>query len=740
MNSSATISDETTPIPLSNLENTVFGVTDSGQLNGTLNLAFTNTSATFNITFSVCSVRPTFVRDTSFERRHPQRPAANLYKRLAEVLCKEDSEETHFHEVKCQQETLKVNDTEIFFSANSPVKGKLLVARTMYFAMAYFCKSDMNTSNSSLEIEGELSYLNLETSYPELGFEEALFPILAQVVLYSLAATFFVLLLSLVLTIPLRLPIRQISLAVLFACFMKGFMALLTFLYFSNIARTGFRARWYVYARIGLTGIADVLFVAVVVAISSGYRIFPNVWFIDGKSPVMFVYVAITLQILITIAVKIVFPFKYLSAFPASASSFKSKPIYVSAILTAFLTFSCRYTSQLRLGLAHHHDMPTRPFSVFSALLTYCLAAGAVAGTVLISSHRNHQFLGRYAHLIERAHIHVKTTPILRMRRFYAVNTILVPVVYFFKIISVGLWDYYLRLPDHMWGSLEITDTILLMWCAFAVLPRKKSAIYVDLSNVSNARLQEADAWRASQEAETDSDVVQSSHVQQVRNQATTTNPDGPDSDDDNAAEERGANMARERGSEPRPPWISWSSGMSLPRPNSSTWGNLVEVTRILRRERRFVPVLPTSIVIGTASDSPDTVHLNIGVPTTGPDSIPRSLDEKGNEIPRNRANTVDRPIVTRMRTSTREADTGSTARDAGQVGAPTRVSRFAWLQNLFRRRERSAEAGQGLAERNSSNRARTSSADAMQNANQGDERSTASSVASCDGIIVVSN
>lgn len=274
------------------------------------------------------------------------------------------------------------------------------------------------------------------------------------------------------------------------------------------------------------------------------------------------------------------------------------------------------------------------------------------------------------------------------------------------------------------------------MWCAFSVLPHKKSAIYVDLSNVSNARLQQADAWRARHEAESDFDVVQSPPMPRARNQATTSSPDGPDNIT-NAGEEERASARRGEASEPQPPWIAWTPGMSLPRPGSSTWGNLAEVTRLLRRERCLVPVLPPSIILGTASDSPDTVRLNIGVPVTGPDLIPRSLDEKGNEIA---SYTADGPMVTRMTPRRHGVRAEHTTQDTGQATALTRVLRFLRLHHLLRGRERSAEAGQGLVEEIPNNRTGTSSANAAQNANYGDARSTSSSMGSCDGIIVVSN
>lgn len=216
--------------------------------------------------------------------------------------------------------------------------------------------------------------------------------------------------------------------------------------------------------------------------------------------------------------------------------------------------------------------------------------------------------------------------------------------MYVFKIVSVGLWDYGIKRPDALWGSLEIADAILLLWYTFALFPRKSSALYVDLSNISNERLHQAEAWRASQaEHQTaESNLQTGTHL--VRESENTERDGstraGSTSDPDNvdhvqAAVEEGRIEASspEPPANPQPPWVEWQSGMSLPRPDSSTWGVYSQVTRLLRRERRLVPVLPSSIVLGSPSDSPDTLKLNVGTPTTGPRSVPRAFDEKGAEI-----------------------------------------------------------------------------------------------------------
>lgn len=283
---------------------------------------------------------------------------------------------------------------------------------------------------------------------------------------------------------------------------------------------------------------------------------------------------------------------------------------------------------------------------MLTGVLTYTAAAGAIALVTTLASYRNLCFLRRYALLIERSHIYSKTTPVYRMQRFYFLNVIIVSSVYLCKIISLGVFDYNMNAPDLTWAGMELTDAILLSWYTIAVLPRKKSAIYVDMSNVSNERLQEADTWRATQSERADGDTLPSSQARPALRYNVWDSDSGASNSSENGQNRGDANEldSMEAGRqqaiatapvEPHPPWISWSSGMSLPRPNASTWGGYTPVARMMRRERRLVPVLPPSIVLGTTADESDTLKLTIGMPVAGPNCVPSAFDEKGMEIAR---------------------------------------------------------------------------------------------------------
>lgn len=280
-----------------------------------------------------------------------------------------------------------------------------------------------------------------------------------------------------------------------------------------------------------------------------------------------------------------------------------------------------------------------------TGVLTYTIAAGSIALVTNLVSYRNVCFLRRYAELIEQSHILAKTTPVYRMQRFYLVNVLIVSIAYLIKIINLGVTDYNMRRPDLTWAGLELTDAILLVWHAIAVLPRKKSALYVDMSNVSNARLQEAEAWRTTQ-----AERANPSSLPPRNGPPPTlgvTNESGSQSNrpasEEHSVAESGELSEMEDGrrqaimtpsAEPHPPWIAWTSGMVLPRPNAHTWGGYEPVARIIQRERKLVPVLPPPIIVGTPTADGETLRLTIGMPTVGPSSVPRVFDDTGIEIP----------------------------------------------------------------------------------------------------------
>lgn len=343
------------------------------------------------------------------------------------------------------------------------------------------------------------------------------------------------------------------------------------------------------------------------------------------------------------------------------------------------------------------------------------------------------------------------------MQRFYFVNVILLSVLYLVKIVSLAVFDYNWNRPDLTWAGLEITDAILLSWYTISVLPRKKSAIYVDMSRVSDERLHQAESWRAHQEDRAEGGTLRSSRAgprlpdHGSDSESETSNaPEGTQGGDDGndlSAMEAGtqqAIVAPTANVEPQPPWVNWTSGMSLPRPNPSTWGGYTPVTRIIRRERRLVPVLPPSIVLGVVGDQPGALKLSLGKPLLGPNCIPKVFDEKGVEIESSRRSMRSNSARMRSSSSCELGEGGESIsrgdEEGGSENSGTRVRLDLALRRLrfraansgaARSNERSVEDS-GITESSERNMSILSHHDGLQIA-----RSVASSGASCDGVVL---
>lgn len=237
-----------------------------------------------------------------------------------------------------------------------------------------------------------------------------------------------------------------------------------------------------------------------------------------------------------------------------------------------------------------------------------------------------------------------------------------------------------------MWSCLEISDALLLVWYGLSAFPWARSALYVDMSNVNDLRLHEANAWRAGratpqtsaemhpsgQDSETfssgndGSGLSSSSSFRPHSGRELLPNLNSPGAastapwqlasqpdelngdlgsvrvnvypQDQDVAGERGDRQTVDSTADPRPPWVAWESGMALPRPTYSTWGTRVQRPSTVRRGRKFVSVVPSAIVLGTPTIEGSAFSLTIGMPILGPNSIPRTFNEKGTEVVNARA------------------------------------------------------------------------------------------------------
>lgn len=615
-NESKNITQKSNFLKLSSLTNQVFGLSSTGIIEAhiLLNLKAANDTS-LSAKISVCQVSDEFVRDPSYQRRQSKIGMESLTKELADRSCCDNSDEDHITKRCCNSSSLDISassPTKFYFS----VEEDDLESNNMYILVAAICYSSDDAQMLNISKKGNVSLTNPNTRYPELGYEEALFPVLSAIVTALMFFMLLVLLGGLILSYYIRVKIGFPLLITMGATFMKAIGGLITFWYFYGVTKKGLRSTWYLYSRLLLASSSDILFIVVLMSLSSGYGVIPSSWLMDGRSPIFLVYIGVTLQMLIIIAVKLLFPFQYLG------------------------------------------------------LLTYSVAGLVILFVATSSSYRHFRFLLRYGVLIEDAHIHLKSTPIRGLANFFIINIFLIALGYVVNIISVGIYDYVLNRPDLMWGALEIVDALLLTWYGFVVFPRKKSAFYVDMSNVSNRRLQQANVWRESQatphisaDGQTSAEPVEGAptppnrllgiiaargaiwrqrgsstiglqhsarHLGSSRNRDAPTNGTaGEEFMDLEAGNRTSARLV----SEPQPSWISWSSGDSLPRPTIATWGGPAPVSRLLRLDEKYVPVLPSTIVVGSPCGESDSLKLVIGMPTAGPRAIPRKFDERGNEI-----------------------------------------------------------------------------------------------------------
>lgn len=287
---------------LADLTSSIFGLGRTGEFRANISVNFSSEEARAQI--ALCDVTAIFVRDTSFQRRQRRINSPGIESLLKHHCTKNNINNNIFFVEKPLKSDV---ETYVF----SHLDG--LTPDRLYFVFGVVSLQRVHRKNLpvTISLTGKAVFQNLNTRYPQLGFEEALFPVFAATVMALLFTACALLIAVIPLTWLLKLHVSPALLAVLAACFLKALSAAMAFLYFYQVAQTGKRRAWHLYSRLILASPADVVFVSTVVSLSSGLLTMPSTWFVDGKSPVMLVYIAITLQVIIVIAVKIMFPYQY---------------------------------------------------------------------------------------------------------------------------------------------------------------------------------------------------------------------------------------------------------------------------------------------------------------------------------------------------------------------------------------------------------------------------------------------
>lgn len=312
-----------------NLQDTVFGISLTGRLEATFNYppefkdTINSDDDCIKIAIGLCTSSSDFVRSPGFERRHPPNGKQELYNTFAATICTQQS--GLVDSGPCQWQDLRYAKNQYIFSAPDDVPG-----HEIYTVVGIVCQECASNSSSakkvSITVHGEFHYTNPNSLFPELGYEERHFPILAAIGTAILGTMFLLSMTGLACARCINLSVPRIAILVFVACALKGLTAGLTFLYFWDVANTGIRSDWYLYVRLTLSAVADIAFIVVLMGMSSGFRILPTVWFVDGRFPVFIVYIGVTLQAVIIIAVKLMFPFRYLGLYISFSSPRSSIP------------------------------------------------------------------------------------------------------------------------------------------------------------------------------------------------------------------------------------------------------------------------------------------------------------------------------------------------------------------------------------------------------------------------------
>lgn len=309
------IQTEKTSFKLPSDTDLVFGFSESGQISLNYSIEELDQKSA-DLRYSLCVVSNDFIRDISYQRRH-RRMEKTTKDSLENMTCDREPGE----EIECLVQPIASNGTSI----THQLAGDVGLYELYIFTIAncaseeddayYENDGDESVDSFSFRFEAEVSLTNPGTRYEHLGFEEALFPVLAPVTMALLLPIIIILLFITIFAFCRRLRVPFAVLILLVTVTVKALLALTTFLFFSGIGGSGVRPSWYLYVRLVLTSIGDTVFVFTLVAFSSGFAVLPAQWAPDDRSPVMLAYIGITLQIVIFIIVEGLFPFKFFRTF-----------------------------------------------------------------------------------------------------------------------------------------------------------------------------------------------------------------------------------------------------------------------------------------------------------------------------------------------------------------------------------------------------------------------------------------
>lgn len=150
------------------------------------------------------------------------------------------------------------------------------------FAVCGACAEDdpMDSSNPlKLDVELSVSMRNRNVRFPQLGYEEAWYPIFAWTTFSLLLVINIPILASIIYVLYRDLKIGVLLPWAMVAASLRLISSSITVGYFQHAVTSGFRGAWYKYVNAVIAGLADLSLTPLVLFISAGVTVVPREWY-----------------------------------------------------------------------------------------------------------------------------------------------------------------------------------------------------------------------------------------------------------------------------------------------------------------------------------------------------------------------------------------------------------------------------------------------------------------------------
>lgn len=302
----------------------------------------------------------------------------------------------------------------------------------------YSYNSSRETRNRLIEEEYSFKYdlhmRNLQSQYPELGWEEMWYPLGAKVVLVLNCFLVFAALCSVLVWKLFNLPWRPFPIRAVLVAVPKLLSNGLLLGYVEALIASSSARFPLAIARLPVMMFADVSMAVYVLTNCVGLDVLPSEWFFTNINIDFRVCTAIFIEGCIVLVNKVLFPYKV-----------------VGAVM----------------------------FAVIGGSFLWLASSFAI---------ENATFLSKYSHAIYAAFIVPSSTSIPGLARYFYGTAFVLLLAYFAKLAAVIAADYVLRRPDLLWITFESVDGLMLLWFILMLFPRPHFGAYVDLASMTDSQ------------------------------------------------------------------------------------------------------------------------------------------------------------------------------------------------------------------------------------------------------------